>query len=466
MTSSAPAASPLFVQPLQPIATAVLTEHKPQSKVWTHGNQWWTVLANGSGTWIWRLDGVQWTPVLKLTGSQLLADVKEVGDAAHILLQNGAASQLASVEYVHGAPGTYQLWSARPTLANLALSPDDETATIDMDTTGRLWVASDAVTTIEVRHSAYPYTAWSEPITLASGVSIDDISVVTALPNHTIGVMWSNQITKRFGFRTHIDGDALDRWRAMYEVATKNGTRPIVVLNEVQGRLLVMYEAGEIVYRESAISPIAFGPKQPLVLGENATSTKQNWTRELVVIADGNGVLLSTSPRPKETLLVNAGPDQTTGLIGPLTLRGSVTELGLRKPSGTVTATWTQVSGPGVVSLGNASIANTTASFSMPGSYVLRLTARQADWAVSDEVTVTVERTGSLSLQDGAFPTPDYTGTRDTFITGPAKTTAKKAKLKTNGSATALLSSGVPDNASLLKWDLSSIPAGTTIKSA
>jgi hypothetical protein len=40
-----------------------------------------------------------------------------MGDVTHVLLEDGPASQLESIEFVPGAagaPGTYQLWSARP----------------------------------------------------------------------------------------------------------------------------------------------------------------------------------------------------------------------------------------------------------------------------------------------------------------------------------------------------------------
>jgi CheY-like chemotaxis protein len=80
-----------------------------------------------------------------------------------------------------------------------------ETATIDVDSQGRLWLASDGTTTVAVRYSDPPYSSWSGPITLATGISTDDISVVTALPNGTVGVLWSNQSTQRFGFRAHVD---------------------------------------------------------------------------------------------------------------------------------------------------------------------------------------------------------------------------------------------------------------------
>src|SRR5204862_1920 len=46
--------------------------------------------------------------------------------------------------------------------------------------------------------------------------------------------------------------------------------------------------------------------------------------------------------------------------------------------------------GPGTVTFANTSSASTTASFSEAGTYVLRLTANDTEFTVSDETTITV----------------------------------------------------------------------------
>ena len=70
-------------------------------------------------------------------------------------------------------------------------------------------------------------------------------------------------------------------------------------------------------------------------------------------------------------------------------LNGTVTDDGL--PTATVTTAWTKISGPGTVIFGNASLVDTTASFSLAGTYVLRLTATDsAPLSNFAEVTVTV----------------------------------------------------------------------------
>ena len=49
---------------------------------------------------------------------------------------------------------------------------------------------------------------------------------------------------------------------------------------------------------------------------------------------------------------------------------------------------------PGTVTFGGANALNTSASFSQPGSYVLRLTADDSQLSTSDDVTITVNPTG------------------------------------------------------------------------
>lgn len=88
--------------------------------------------------------------------------------------------------------------------------------------------------------------------------------------------------------------------------------------------------------------------------------------------------------------VVNAGPDQTITLPATATLSGSATDDGL--PAGSVlSVAWSKVSGPGAVTFGNPALAATTAAFSLPGAYVLRLTASDSLLSSSDDVAVVVQ---------------------------------------------------------------------------
>ncbi|MGH3136697.1 MAG: PKD domain-containing protein, partial [Gaiellaceae bacterium] len=84
---------------------------------------------------------------------------------------------------------------------------------------------------------------------------------------------------------------------------------------------------------------------------------------------------------------VNAGGDQTITLPAGASLDGTVSDDGQVAP---LTKTWSQVSGPGTVTFGNASAVDTTATFSEAGQYTLRLTAFDGELTSLDEVAVSV----------------------------------------------------------------------------
>ncbi len=346
------------------------TQDKPQSKVWFHDGKHWTVLTNDDGAFVYRLDGTTWKSIVRVSSSSYSkADCKVVGNVVHILLFRGSSSYLSSVEYVPESK-TYKLWSKRTSRVSLSLDSDAETATMEVDSKGRMWVAYDGNGDVQVKWSDSPYTSWSAPIKLVSGATNDDISAIIALPGK-IGVLWSDQNAHRFGFRTHEDGSAPDAWsdnevpasqsaldihRGMaddhlnmavasdgtlycavkteyetsgypklallirrpsgswdnlYEVTQGVGTRPIVILNEALGKLTVVYTSsesgGNILYKQSLTSKIAFGAQHTLISGTYnfATSMKQNYDNEVVILA-------STSSKAVGVLATENAPAAAT----------------------------------------------------------------------------------------------------------------------------------------------------------
>jgi hypothetical protein len=344
----------LAIAPLANFSISENTGEKPQSKVWEHAGQWWTVMPNSSGTWVFRLDGTNWTPTYQITSDDSIhADVKSVGNLAHVLLFGGSSSQLATLQYDGGPDNRFEPWALRPQLVNVPLAGSVETATIEVDSTGRMWVAYDVSSTVEVRYSDGLYTSWSAPIVVASGINSDDISAIVAMPTGRIGVLWSNQSADRFGFRMHVDSAAPTSWLApevpaaqsalsvgggmaddhlnvavasdgtlyaaaktsydksgypkiallvrrpngawdnLYQVDT-SGTRPIVVLSEAANRLIVAYTTneggGDIVYRVSPLDNIAFGARQVLISGSvNDVTSTKQSFTDNVVFLASNG---------------------------------------------------------------------------------------------------------------------------------------------------------------------------------
>ncbi|MGZ8901239.1 MAG: PKD domain-containing protein, partial [Limisphaerales bacterium] len=90
----------------------------------------------------------------------------------------------------------------------------------------------------------------------------------------------------------------------------------------------------------------------------------------------------------------NAGPDLIVNMPSGTTLNGIASDDGLPVPPGVFNASWSTVSGPGSVSFANANLAQTTATFSQAGTYVLRLAVTDGQLTASDDVLVTVNGTG------------------------------------------------------------------------
>ncbi len=352
--------------PLTPLPVSTETKDKPQSKVWKYANKWWTVLSVSGGTKVYRLDGVTWTAVLTLASTSARCDIKTVGPVVHVLMYkgDGSTSLLYSLEHVP-SNNTYKLWTARPVRAEIDFPSGTETANMVIDGNGRMWATTTGTTQVYVYYSDYPYSTFSAKIQIGSGIKDDDISVITALPNENkISVLWSNQTTKRFNFRTHTDGtdptawstletpasqSAIDNigagmaddhlnakvtsngtyycatktgynkngyakvallvrrpngvWDNLYTVSSNpDGTQPTIIINESKGTLKIVYcsleNGGKIIYRESPLNTIAFGPVKTLIsngstLYDYVSSASENYTSEIVLIATN----LSTNPK-------------------------------------------------------------------------------------------------------------------------------------------------------------------------
>jgi len=94
---------------------------------------------------------------------------------------------------------------------------------------------------------------------------------------------------------------------------------------------------------------------------------------------------------------VNAGLDQTMVLPAAANLDGTAVDAdGQPNP---LAVTWSMTSGPGSVTFGDVNAVDTTATFSVDGTYVLRLTADDGLNAPFDEVTVTALPVGSCQLE-------------------------------------------------------------------
>lgn len=107
-------------------------------------------------------------------------------------------------------------------------------------------------------------------------------------------------------------------------------------------------------------------------------------------------VLNSAAPAENQPPVVNAGPDQTITAVAT-SLAGTVTDDGRVAP---VTTAWSQVGGPpGAATFASPTAPATTASFALPGTYTLRLTANDGGPTLGyDDVVVAVVQPADLSI--------------------------------------------------------------------
>ena len=136
------------------------------------------------------------------------------------------------------------------------------------------------------------------------------------------------------------------------------------------------------------------------------------------VIADAVRFLQTSQSAMNEAPLVDAGEDiDTTFAQNVVILDGAVTDDDLPDPPAAVTIQWTKQSGPGTVTFDDDAILDAEATFSVPGSYVLRLTADDGYWQAYDEVTV-------LVMDDIIMDNADATGVTITGWWGSSSSVA------------------------------------------
>lgn len=87
--------------------------------------------------------------------------------------------------------------------------------------------------------------------------------------------------------------------------------------------------------------------------------------------------------------VVEAGQNQTITLPNSASLNGNITDDGLPQPAN-LSINWSKVSGDGNVTFSSPNSAQTTATFSSAGTYVLKLEASDGELTGEDMITVTV----------------------------------------------------------------------------
>lgn len=106
------------------------------------------------------------------------------------------------------------------------------------------------------------------------------------------------------------------------------------------------------------------------------------------LLSDTEIQVLAAAPPANLAPATSAGTNQTIIWPGAANLTGSVSDDGQPNPPAALTTTWSQLAGPGVVTFGNANVQVATASFSLPGAYLMQLAASDGQAETVSSVAV------------------------------------------------------------------------------
>jgi subtilisin family serine protease len=214
----------------------------------------------------------------------------------------------------------------------------------------------------------------------------------TSTPNAAIYALWDDlYVDGTATIRTELVGTAPERkfvieWRT---VRFYNTSTPVVRFE------MVLFENGQVLLQYGTVGSDARAQGNSATIGieDSAGSVALQYSYNQAVLSDGQAIAFlppGTTPPVNLPPVVNAGSDQTITLPASANLSGTASDDGLPNPPSTLTTTWSVVSGPGTVTFANASARVTTATFSVAGTYTLRLTASDSALSTSDDIVITV----------------------------------------------------------------------------
>jgi hypothetical protein len=232
------------------------SENKPQSKLWYTDGSWWALMVSPGSNAV-HIFQLMTDHTWRDTGTTVDTRLNSTGDA----LWTAADSKLTVVSRDSTAGPRIARFSYNSTSNSYAMDPGfpisistgggSESATIDRDSTGRLWITYTRLSKLWVAHSDPSGLAWTagyNPAVPDVAIKSDDISSVIAF-NGRIGVMWSDQASHAFRFAIHRDGDPDQAWTVENALAGTNLADDHInlkqVANDAQGRIFAAIKTSQ-----------------------------------------------------------------------------------------------------------------------------------------------------------------------------------------------------------------------------
>jgi len=274
-----------------------------------------------------------------------------------------------------------------------------------------------------------------------------------------------------------------ERWKFIAEIRPKATTDDVTVAEVTEtGGLIGLEISGpgadkkyRVIYNPGVAAVVhtpALGWGGPVRIHHSGTRFRPDWvpepsgalpvnlltTGQAVTIQPKAHVVLELLPTPEVGVIISSpGVEPVTlpAATQTLHLSASTTQTGV----GTPVLAWSKTSGPGTVTFSDPASPNPEASFTAPGTYVLRLTASMDSSYAIAERTVIVQPPPDLGLRQGEN---DYQHTA-TFIRGDGSNTTWNSGAR-NQMLVGYNSTGAMR--ALLGYDLSPVPADFAVRSA
>jgi hypothetical protein len=202
------------------------TADKPQSKLWFAQDTWWALMLSQQTATIrvYRLLADHtWVPASGTVDDRPTSTGDALWDGQKLYVVSRDSSTAVRVLRL-SLNQTSMTWSVDPGFTSTVFNGGVESAAIDKDSRGRLWVTYTKSSSVWVAHTTNGDAGWVVPFKPRSPdttIKADDLSSIVAFRGQ-VGVMWSDQQTGAFRFAIHKDGDPDSTWTTENALAGSN----------------------------------------------------------------------------------------------------------------------------------------------------------------------------------------------------------------------------------------------------
>jgi hypothetical protein len=302
-----------YMAPAEYASSAPPSRDKPQSKLWFHDNAWWALMV-GAGSNSTTIHELMPNHTWRNTGALVDARANNTGDAlwssreGKLYVASRAAGSSLQVNGFSYNTAT-RAWAVLPGFPVTVNSGGaSESATIDQDSAGNLWVTYTRSSRLWVAHSTNAahnvWTAGFQPNVGDTTLQADDLSALITFGS-SVGVMWSDQESSAFRFATR-DVNAADDapWQVEDALAGTGLADDHINLKQLiddpQGRVYaaVKTSTGDDPAADPNAAQVGVLTRTPGANGAPGTWTftaagtvAQDWTRPILMIDRTNRAL-------------------------------------------------------------------------------------------------------------------------------------------------------------------------------